>query len=248
MADQIPLLAHRGYAARYPENTRPALAAAVAAGAVNIEFDVQLSVDAVPFLLHDADFRRTGGADQSILEIPASEAAGIPVGEPQRFGDQFADVCAPRLADVIADLAGWPAVTAFVELKRQSIEHFGLDAVLDAILPVIEPVIDRCVIISFVPEVVTAVRHRTQCSTGWALRSWTEDMRAQAVELAPDYLFCNVKRLPPEPRGLWRGPWMWVVYEIVDPRKARKLAGRGVGMIETMAYAELADALAENSS
>jgi glycerophosphoryl diester phosphodiesterase len=245
MSTTIPLLAHRGCAARYPENTRAALQAAVAAGATNIEFDVQLSADQVPFLLHDENFRRTGAVEQRIFDLDAAQAEAIAVGEIERFGDKFSNVYAPRLADVVADLAGWPQVTAFVELKRQSIDRFGLDAVFDAILPVIEPVIERCVIISFVAEVVTEARKRTDCKTGWALRSWSEDMRKAAVELAPDYLFCNAKRLPPQPMGLWRGPWTWVVYEIVDPSTAVKLAERGVGMIETMAYAELAAGLQE---
>ena len=39
----LRLIAHRGYAARYPENTRESLAAAVEAGARYIEFDVQLT-------------------------------------------------------------------------------------------------------------------------------------------------------------------------------------------------------------
>jgi glycerophosphoryl diester phosphodiesterase len=245
MSTPIPLLAHRGCAARYPENTREALQAAVTAGATNIEFDVQLSADQVPFLLHDEDFRRTGAVDRRIFDLDAAQAAAVAVGEAQRFGDEFGNVHVPLLADVVADLTRWPQVTAFVELKRQSIDHFGLDAVFDAVLPVIEPVVDRCVIISFVAEVVTEARKRTNCKTGWALRSWSEDMRKAAVDLAPDYLFCNVKRLPPQPMGLWRGPWTWVVYEIVDPFKAIKLAERGVGMIETMAYAELAAGLQE---
>ncbi|HEY9197768.1 MAG TPA: glycerophosphodiester phosphodiesterase family protein, partial [Gammaproteobacteria bacterium] len=47
------LIAHRGYAARHPENTLSALQAAVAAGARWLEFDVQLSADHEPVLLHD---------------------------------------------------------------------------------------------------------------------------------------------------------------------------------------------------
>jgi Glycerophosphoryl diester phosphodiesterase family len=94
----LPLLAHRGYAMRYPENTREALRAAVAAGARHLEFDIQLSADRVPFLLHDADFQRTAGIDRTIFSTPAADVAAIAAGEPQRFGKQFDDVRVPRLA------------------------------------------------------------------------------------------------------------------------------------------------------
>ena len=103
-SSDLPLLAHRGYAARYPENTREALRAAVAAGACNLEFDIQLSADRTPFLLHDADFRRTAGVTQEIFVTDAHDVARIRAGEPQRFGNQFQEICVPRLAEVVEAL------------------------------------------------------------------------------------------------------------------------------------------------
>ncbi len=244
----LPLLAHRGYAARFPENTREALGAAVAAGARHLEFDIQLSADRVPFLLHDDGFARTGGVDQSIFATKAVDVARINVGERQRFGDRFAAVRAPRLAEVVEDLATWSQVQAFVELKRESIQYFGLDAVLDAVLPVLQPVLDRCVIISFEHDAVMEARRQTGCRIGWALRAWNEESRAAATSLAPDFLFCNVMRLPAAPVPLWPGPWTWVVYEITDAATARALAARGVGLLETMACVELAAALSADGT
>jgi glycerophosphoryl diester phosphodiesterase len=248
MTAGLPLLAHRGYAARYPENTQEALRAAVAAGARHLEFDIQLSADRVPFLLHDADFRRTAGVERTIFSMLAADVAGIAAGEPQRFGKQFDDVRVPRLAEVVDELAAWPQVQVFVEIKRESIEYFGLDAVLDAVLPVVLPVLDRCVIISFERDAVAEARRRTACRIGWALRAWTDASRVAATTLAPDYLFCNVTRLPAAPAPLWSGVWTWVVYEITDAAMARQLAERGAGMIETMAYVELAAALNSNDA
>jgi glycerophosphoryl diester phosphodiesterase len=248
MTAGLPLLAHRGYAARYPENTQEALRAAVAAGARHLEFDIQLSADRVPFLLHDADFRRTAGLERTIFSMLAADVAGIAAGEPQRFGNQFDAVRVPRLAEVVDELAAWPQVQVFVEIKRESIEYFGLDAVLDAVLPVVQPMLDRCVIISFERDAVAEARRRTACRIGWALRAWTDASRVTATTLAPDYLFCNVTRLPAAPAPLWSGVWTWVVYEITDAAMARQLAERGAGMIETMAYVELAAALNSNDA
>ncbi len=240
----IPLLAHRGYAARYPENTRPALEAAVAAGATMLEFDIQLTADRVPFLLHDETFARTGGDQACILDIDAERAAAIDVSEPERLGDVYRGTCAPRLADVVADLLEWPGVTAFVELKRHSINRFGAAGVLDAVLPVLASVIDRCVIISFEESAIRLARELTGCKIGWALRAWDDEHRAKAHALDPEYLFCNLTRLPPAGQSWWKGRWTWVIYEIVDPDLARNLVARGAGIIETMACKELADGLA----
>jgi len=241
----VPILAHRGYAARFPENTREAIAAAVDAGARCIEFDIQLSADKVPFLLHDEDFVRTGNLAKRIFDLDATQVAAIAVGESARFGAAFGGVRPPRLSEIVDDLVAWPSVTAFVELKRQSIKHFGRDAVLDAVLPLLQPVLERCVIISFDREVVLEARQRTGCRIGWALSAWNSTTQQQATSLAPEFLFCNVRRLPPVATALWEGPWTWVVYEITEPVQALELLRRGVGMIETMACAELAAGLAE---
>ena len=66
--DTLRLVAHRGYPRRYPENTLLSLLAALEAGAEFVEFDVQMTADGVPVLLHDADLRRTGGADLEVTE------------------------------------------------------------------------------------------------------------------------------------------------------------------------------------
>jgi glycerophosphoryl diester phosphodiesterase len=169
--------------------------------------------------------------------------AALSVAERDRFADEFIGIRAPKLAEVVQDLAGWPEVTAFVEIKRQSVEQFGVEAVLGAVLPVLEPVLKQCVLISFEQDVIEAARVRAGVPIGWALRSWDEVSRAAVEDLQPEYLFCNVTRLPPEPESLWKGSWIWVVYEVVDPDEARVLANRGVGMIETMAFVEMHAAL-----
>lgn len=50
---QAKLVAHRGWSSKFPENSLAALTAGFAAGADEIEFDLRLSKDGVPFLCHD---------------------------------------------------------------------------------------------------------------------------------------------------------------------------------------------------
>lgn len=237
-------MAHRGYAAAYPENTLESLKAAVDAGARFIEFDVQLTADAVPVLLHDNSFARTGQRSERVYDLSFADSREIAVGEAARLGGRFCDVRAPSLLEVVQWLQQQPQVTAFVELKRHSLEKFGQARVLDAVLPLLVPLAGRCVIISFVADVLREARERGNVPVGWALPAWNSSSQRLAANLAPEYLFCNVRRLPAEPALLWSGPWTWVVYEIVDPAEALSLLRRGVGMIETMQFTPMLQALA----
>ncbi len=95
------LVAHRGYAKHYPENTLVSIRAALDAGIGAVEFDVQLTADRVPVVLHDASLRRTAGVDREIFDLPLARAREIDVGEPQRFGAAFAGVTLPTLAETV---------------------------------------------------------------------------------------------------------------------------------------------------
>jgi glycerophosphoryl diester phosphodiesterase len=238
-AGAIELVAHRGYAARYPENSREGLAAAVSAGARFLEFDVQLAGDGIPVLLHDASLERTAGRAGSVFDHSAAELSRCEVNERTRLGDAFRGVYIPLLRQVAADLSAWPGVTAFVEIKEESLERFGVPFVVAQVVAALQPALDACVLISFSAAAVRAARRQCRRPTGWAVRHWSEESRQLATLLAPQYLFCNHLKFPPWPAPLWPGPWRWVAYEVADPGLARRLHGRGVQLIETMAFAEM---------
>lgn len=233
------LVAHRGYAARYPENTLPALQAAVDAGARWLEFDVQLSADRVPVLLHDTTLERTAGRADSVFELSAQQLSAVAVGEPMRFGDRFSGVTVPTLADVVAWMATQPQVQAFVEIKTESLQRFGSEGVLVEVLRVLEPVRGRYVLISYDDAFLSLARQTVPMRIGWVAAEWNADYAQRARKLAPDFLFTNHTRLPPEPQPLWPGPWQWVVYEVTDPAQALALAARGIACVESMAVGEL---------
>jgi glycerophosphoryl diester phosphodiesterase len=236
-------VAHRGYAAHWPENTLPALDAAVEAGARWVEVDVQLCADGVPVLMHDAELDRVAGRPWSVLGLSAAALAAIPVGEPARFGDRFAEVRAPTLAEFAAWLAGHPELRAFVEFKLESIERFGRNAVVDACLQAMAPVQDRWVPISNDWESLALAADLRAGPLGWVVRGFDAAVAARARELPARWLFCNHTRLPPG--ALPAGPWEWVVYEVADPVLGLELIERGARWLETKAIGELRAGLAE---
>jgi glycerophosphoryl diester phosphodiesterase len=72
MARPMLRLAHRGDWRRAPENTIPAFQAALKVpGCDGVEFDVRLSADGVPVLLHDETLARVQGRPEAVHEVKA---------------------------------------------------------------------------------------------------------------------------------------------------------------------------------
>lgn len=236
------LVAHRGYAARYPENTLLALRAAVAAGAHYLEFDVLLTADKVPVLFHDRDLQRMCGQNGAVHDYTLAQLQTFAVSEFGKFGYRFVDNRISTLQQTIAFLAGHPAVFAFVELKRQALQTFGIDTVLERVLPLLEPIKEQAIIISYSLEALRATRERSSFPIGAVFDDWREHKQVLIQTLRPEYLFTDIDCLPRW--GNLRQPHCQLaVYECVDPARAMRVHRRGVDFVETFAIAEMLESL-----
>ena len=104
-------IAHRALhdrAAGRPENSREAIAAAVAAGYA-IEIDIQPAADGVPMVFHDYDLRRLTGVPGRI--------AGLTSGKLGALRLCGGDTGIPTLAEVLRIVAG--RVPLLIEIKDQ---------------------------------------------------------------------------------------------------------------------------------
>ena len=238
----IHLVAHRGNARECPENTLVAFESALSLGLHHLELDVQLSADGVPVVIHDHLLERTAAIPGNVFEMRAREIVRIDASEPQRFGERHRGTCIPLLRDVLTLLAPRPEVTLFVEIKRESLVHFGHDQVVGKVLETIKPSLQQCVVISFDLTAVFRARQVGGASIGWVLGDYDTHSQLKSEALRPEYLFCDHASLPAS-GSLWRGPWRWVIYEVDRPELARALAQRGVHHIETMAVAAMSQAL-----
>lgn len=233
------IVAHRGNAAEYPENTLPALRAALELGIRFVEFDVQLSADHVPILLHDADLRRTAGIDRNALDMTWRELKDIQADEPGRLSDRYPDATIPSLEQMVSLLKTFPDAMAFVELKRASLRTFGHERMVSQVCELLQPIADRCAVISFDLAAVNLVRQTTTLPIGWVLSDITSLTRLKCEAVAPEYLFCDHEQLPKDRERLWRGPWRWAIYEVSTRELALDLAVRGAQFVETMAVRSL---------
>jgi len=241
MSDSVlpEIIAHRGNASEYPENTLPALASAVELGLRHLEFDVQLTADHVPVVFHDSTLERVAGRSDSVHDLTWTQLAEIPVGEVGRFGPRFAYTYPPSLAQTVDAIAGWSGVTAFVEIKRASLRKLGRQVVLERVAEVVRPVLDRCVFISFDRPSLKILRMMTGARIGWVLQEYSEGALQEAKALAPEFLFCNIERVPGEATELWPGTWQWAIYEVRDLPTAQRCRALGAAFVETMAVRDL---------
>lgn len=147
-------IAHRGYAAAYPENTLIALDAARQAGAKYIEVDIQLSADGIPVLFHDRDLQRLCQQPGAIHDYSFSELEVFNVTDASKFSDQFSTNKITALQTLIDYLKEHPELNAFIELKRLMIEKFSVDTVLKTLLPLFAGMKDQISFISYNQEIL----------------------------------------------------------------------------------------------
>jgi glycerophosphoryl diester phosphodiesterase len=236
------LIAHRGYAGRYPENTIPAIEAALAAGARNIELDLQLTADRIPVIFHDRDLFRITGVTGRVGELTASEFLTQEAAYRPRFGRKFTGTRPATLEQVITTLAAHPEVTFFLEIKRVTLEQFGVEKTIEIVLNAVAGIINPLVLLSFSRTAVEVVREQSSYPIGWVLERFDDEHRDLAGALQPDFLFCNKDKIH---TSLWSGMWRWIVYEVETPGTALEWLSRGVHFIESMWPGEL---LAQASS
>ncbi len=106
-------VAHRGYSGMAPENTMASFRAALAEGADGVEFDVHLSAEGVPVILHDADLARTTNGHGEVQSHTVAQLQTLDAGS--WFAAEFADERIPTLHQALELFHG--KTTPYIELK-----------------------------------------------------------------------------------------------------------------------------------
>lgn len=180
-------IAHRGYSARFPENSRAAFEAAIQAGAEYVEMDARLSADGVVICGHDADFERLTGQPSVIADTAASSLLDLDIGDgepPLRLADALALVGArvkalidvkmtdERLTAAVVDCVQAAGLQTEIVIGLRAREQVAYVAARDATLPCLGLVGDYDEIPAFFETGAIAVR------------AWEEDIDHPAVQRA----------------------------------------------------------------
>jgi glycerophosphoryl diester phosphodiesterase len=160
------ILGHRGASAIAPENTLAAFSRAILDGADGIEFDVRLSRDGVPVVIHDASLRRTAGIDTQVGDLTSEQLQTCDVGSwfsrsspaSRRSSEEpsFAGEKVPTLAEVFYlfnSNPGW----LYVEMKSDSGEGAQLAAAVVRSVREAD-IATRVVVESFDLEAITEIK------------------------------------------------------------------------------------------
>ncbi len=157
------LVGHRGFPAKYPENTIASFLAALYYGADGIELDVWLDRDRDLVVIHDPDTQRVAGEKLYVKETGTSELRSLDLGLAQRI---------PLLEEVLDAIPR--AVPLFVEIKD-----------VEAAVPAYELVkkhdrLDKTMFISFHTEALEKIRKASEdARLGFIIGS------IEAAEMAP---------------------------------------------------------------
>lgn len=176
------------------------------------------------------DAAAKAGARWVEVDVQFWESVPVLAHDPQLTG----------LEDTLEAFGLWlesrPDVTAFVEIKKDCL-HLGRETVIRLIDSAMW---GRWHPIAFDYEVLRIADR--EC--GWIVCEFTEEIRRDALALAPKWMITNRIFLKPGPVPVG---FDWMVYEVGSVRQARDLISRGVRWLETMRYAEIARGLKRGS-
>jgi glycerophosphoryl diester phosphodiesterase len=146
----VMILGHRGARGLWPENTIAGFRNAIALGVDIIEFDLHLSSDGVPVVMHDYTLDRTTNATGTVGSRTADELAAVTIRDSEET--------VPTFEQLLAAVAG-SGVQLAVEIKTSgdASPYPGLERkALDLLHKY--GAIERSMIISFVPTCHERVR------------------------------------------------------------------------------------------
>lgn len=137
----IYVAAHRGWKAKYPENTLEAFRAALTLDVDQLETDVRVTRDGELVLIHDATVDRTTNGSGNVNDLTLAQLKELDAGDGARI---------PTLVEFMELVKDHPTITLDIELKEYPTE--GREAlsysVCDRVLKLIDDYgfTDRCVI------------------------------------------------------------------------------------------------------
>lgn len=227
-----PVIGHRGAAGRAPENTLAGFSEAARLGVAWVEFDVQLSVDGIALLSHDAVPRRTTGHARPIAETPADVLTGLDAGA--WFSPDFAGERLPRLDMALRHLATL-RLGAVAELKPAPGRAEAVVQAFADSLALAWPAVDAppLMVSSFDADMVAAAAARLPDVP----RAWvSEKLPANGLSMAIDRGCCMVhlgqRRLTRRAAAAVKAAGLGLaVYTVNQPEQAQRLWAWGADSV-----------------
>lgn len=227
------VVGHRGAAAYAPENTLASIREAHRRGATWVEFDVKLSQEGLPLLMHDASLRRTAGLDRPVAGTSWAKIAGLDAGA--WFDRGFTGEKIPSFAQALA-CAAELAMGINVEIKPCPVREAITAQVVCATLAQHWPAAQPTPLLSSFSEASLAAARSAAPDLPRALLvgAVPADWQRRAEALAVMGINVDGKRLTaPQASAIKSAGYLLSAYTINEGRRARDLLAMGVDCIIT---------------
>jgi glycerophosphoryl diester phosphodiesterase len=229
---------------RAPENTLASIEQAAREGAGWVEFDVKLSADGVPVLMHDRSLRRTTGLRAMVRHTDFLTIRSLDAG--LRFDPDFVGEPVPTLREAL-QLCASLGLTPNIEIKpcpgRERLTALAVTEAIKAHWPKAEapPLLS-----SFsVAALITARRDAPAYPRGLLARRLPADWRQLQQRLELSAIHLNGLRITTSDLADCREAGLPVIaWTINSPRVAASLLAAGISTIITDCPAELRQRLA----
>ncbi len=218
-----PLIGHRGASGSFPENTMLAFKQALREGADSVEFDVRLTADGVPVVIHDATLDRTTDGQGQVAELPLAAIREFDAGRGERIS---------TLAQVLEELAPTPVIVEIKEVEAAA----GVTAVIHA-----AGAGDRVVVGAFGGRSLVAVRKGGLKSTATRWESGLHWLASRvgrahhagsydgfAVSEYRGRLKVVDRRFLRSARSIGKPVHVWTVDDVSDARRLRAMGVAGI--------------------
>lgn len=222
------IIAHRLGGALAPENTLPGLRIATRLGITGIEFDVMLSADGEPLVIHDETLERTTTGTGRVADHSAAMLRTLDAGV--RHHKAFAGTAIPSFTEVMT-LAARHGLWTNIEIKPSDGHEAATGRTVAARLGNAWP--GPGIVSSFSRTALDAARHVAPDLPLALLYErlpahWRDDMaalNAQAVHLAARHVDADVARS--------LSGQVWACYTVNEHTEAERLFALGCSAIFT---------------
>lgn len=218
-------IAHRCGGVLAPENTLAGLHAAAAKGFRAVEFDVMLSADGTPVLIHDETLERTTNGIGRVCETPDAVLFSLDAGNGERI---------PTLAEAAA-LCRQYGLFANVEIKPATGHEARTGEVVAAAVQSLWAEAPVPLLSSFsLPALACAQSTAPELPRGLLYEKVPPDWRDDAERYGAATLHCAAKQVTDITLAEAAAAHMPVIcYTVNDPAQAERLFSRGVSAVFT---------------
>lgn len=194
------VVGHRGAMGHAPENTMVSFDEALNLGADMLEFDVRLTKDGVPVIVHDSNLDRTSNRSLNVADLTVADLSKLDAGS--WFDLRFSGEKIPTLADLLKwsktkSTKGKSKPGYFVELKVDGDES-RREQLIKAVLKELTAagVLNRAVLVSFdEPTLVLIRRLSPTTATGFLYSDFLYDALDRAKNLKTNHILPRKDRV-----------------------------------------------------